>query len=96
MIFWDRGIPDSVAYYEMLGVVGDPFLRAAVADASYKKVFLLQPLAYKKDYARTENEKQQRMIHELLKKAYLEHGCELVEVRGDIFEERLESILKNL
>ncbi|MEK9151314.1 MAG: ATP-binding protein [Patescibacteria group bacterium] len=96
LIFWDRGIPDSMAYYEMLGVAEDPFLQKAMENAVYKKVFLLQPLAYKKDYARTESEEQQRMIHELLKKAYLAHGCELVEVGGDVFEKRLESILKNL
>lgn len=96
LIFWDRGIPDSVAYYGMLGAADDPFLQEAVRNVTYKKVFLLQPLAYKKDYARIEDEKQQRMIHELLKKAYLSHGCELVEVEGDVFEERLESILKNL
>lgn len=96
MIFWDRGIPDSVAYYEMLGAGDDFFLQEATKKSFYKKVFLLQPLPYKKDYARTEDEKQQQDIHELLKKAYVAHGYDVVEIQGDTPEERLDNVLKNL
>lgn len=95
IIFWDRGIPDSLAYLEMLGIT-DEFFQKAANNSEYKKVFLLSPLPYKKDYARTENEEQQLMIHKLLKKAYGNPKYNLIEI-GDIgVEERLKFILKNL
>ncbi len=96
IIFWDRGIPDSLAYFEMLGVTDDEFLQSASKKSKYAKVFLLSPLPYKKDYARVENEEQQKLIHTLLKKAYKDCGQEVIEI-GDVgLEERLGIILKNL
>lgn len=96
IVFWDRGIPDSLAYYEMLGFTEDKFLQEAIEKAEYKKVFLLGTLSYKKDYARIESEEQQKIIHDLLRKAYKNNKYELIEV-GDVdLEERIEIILKNL
>ena len=96
IIFWDRGIPDSLAYYEMLGFAEDKFLRDAIKNAKYKKVFLLSTLPYKKDYARIESEEQQKIIHDLLKKTYINSGYELIELGNVGLEERIEIILKNL
>lgn len=91
-IFWDRGIPDTWAYLEMIGEALDKSL----AKSQYKKVFLLNPLPYEKDYARTENEEEQLILHELLKKAYKQEGHDVVEVKIDGKEERLKFILDNL
>jgi predicted ATPase len=96
IIFWDRGIPDSLAYYEMLGFAKDKFLQEATEKAKYKKVFLLGTLSYEKDYARTESEDQQKLIHELLKKAYRQHGHKLVEIENVGPKERLRIILESL
>ena len=96
IIFWDRGIPDSLAYYEMLGIANDEFLQNKIKEAEYKKVFLLSAFPYKKDYARTENKEQQKIIHNLLEKAYKSYGYNLIEI-GDVgLEERVRIILKNL
>lgn len=96
IIFWDRGIPDSLAYYEMLGFAEDRSLQEATEKAKYKKVFLLSTLPYEKDYARTESEEQQKLIHNLLKKTYKSYGHELIEI-GDVGpRERLRIILESL
>lgn len=94
VIFWDRGIPDSLAYYEMLETERDPFLQRALKECHYKKVFLLSPLPYKKDYARTENHDQQLLIHRLLRKAYRKHP--VVELKSRSRERRVSAVLKNL
>ncbi|TAK95328.1 hypothetical protein EPO05_04535 [Patescibacteria group bacterium] len=94
--FWDRGIADSVAYYELQGVRDDNFLKQAVKNSAYKKVFLLKPLPYKKDYARTESQQEQKKIHSLLRKAYREQGCEIVEITSTNKERRLKTVLANL
>lgn len=96
VIFWDRGIPDSLAYYEMLGFAEDRFLQEVTKKAKYKKVFLLDTLSYEKDYARTESEDQQKLIHDLLKKTYKSCGHELIEIGNVGPKERLRIILESL
>ena len=41
VIFFDRGIPDSDAYYELCGFKGDKYLEEVMNACSYKKSFFV-------------------------------------------------------
>jgi predicted ATPase len=69
-VFLDRALPDALAYYHFLNLPEDKVLQKVLGEASYKKVFILDPLPLQNDYARTENESAQKRIHELLTEVY--------------------------
>jgi len=95
-VFLDRALPDAVAYYRFLGLNEDENLKQAVSEASYKKVFILDPLPLVRDYARTEDEQSQKKIHELLTNVYESLPFPVVHVPILPPEERVDYILKNL
>jgi predicted ATPase len=96
-IFWDRAIPDTEAYYNLLGVALDEVLIKALADCRYQKAFLLDYFPYNQDYARVETEAEQIKLHDLLAVSYRRLGIPVIEVaKMNSDEERLEFILNNL
>lgn len=60
IVFLDRAIPDALTYYQFLKLDYDEKLIDAIKETSYKKVFILDRLPFTKDYARTENEAEQK------------------------------------
>jgi predicted ATPase len=96
VVFFDRGIPDSLAYYSLYGEGGDPFLLKAVEECSYKKIFLLDLIPYEKDYARTESDEQRKQIQDLLFKGYNDLPMPVVFVPPVSPEERMDFILDQL
>jgi len=96
LIFLDRGIPDSTAYFRLYGTPIDGVLRKKRSACSYKKIFLLDRLPYAQDYARVETEEEQEKIHAFLEDAYKEQGFTVVEVPVLPVEDRVDFILKNL
>jgi len=99
IIFFDRGIPDSDAYFKLCGLEKDDFLDQAIANCFYKKVFLLDFVEYKKDYARTESREEQIKLHNLLEASYKKLSIPLIRVpvvpKREI-KQKLDFILKNL
>jgi predicted ATPase len=95
-VFLDRAIPDALAYYRFLDLKEDEQLKQAVSEASYKKVFILDPLPLVRDYARIEDEHAQKPIHELLTQVYKSLPFPVVHVPVLPPEERVDYILKNL
>ena len=96
-IFFDRGIPDTLAYYRVYDWEPDKLLVDAIESASYKKVFLLDPLDYKKDYARTETEEERQRIQDFLRESYIDNGFDVVRVPVmENVDMRLKFILENL
>jgi len=93
--FIDRGIPDSIAYYKFYGFDLSEILKFC-KEKRYKKIFFLEPLPFEKDYARIENEKQAKRLGELIKKAYLDLGYDVVTVPRMPLEERVNFVLSNL
>lgn len=96
IIFLDRGIPDSYAYFKFLGTGDELLLKKSLVN-NYKKVFILDPCPYKKDYARIETEEDQMKLHELIHEAYKISGAEIISV--PIFEtkkNRVDFVLNNL
>jgi len=107
IIFFDRGIPDSQAYYKLCGLENEPVLDQAVKNSTYKKVFLLESFPLKIDYARTETPEEQALLYQYLKEAYQNLNIPLMEIpvvqksEADSTpsawkEKRMRSILDNL
>ena len=93
-VFFDRGIPDTTAYYNAYG--WDPGLLEIPAGV-YRKVFLLEPLDnYERDYARKETPEQRLRINSFLRQAYEDMGCPVIYVPKVPIEQRVELVLSNL
>jgi predicted ATPase len=95
-VFLDRAIPDALAYYRFLNLPENEKLQKALSQASYKKVFILDPLPLVNDYARTEDSAAQKNLHELLTEVYESLGFPIVHVPIFPPEKRVDFILKNL
>lgn len=93
IVFLDRGLPDALAYYRYWKAKVPKEL-FKLAKNRYRKVFLLDLLPYKKDYARVESGKDVKLIHGLIKKTYEELGYEVVKVPVISVEDRVKFILK--
>lgn len=96
IFFLDRGIPDSYAYFKLLGISNPDLIKRSLRN-NYKKVFILENCPFKKDYARIETEEDQKKLFVLLKEAYTKAGAEIVFVPVfDTKKERVDFVLKNL
>jgi predicted ATPase len=92
--FMDRGLHDSLAYYESLGWEASIVMRAAMDKACYKAIFLLEPLPqFHEDEARTEDIHFTRRLTTLLQDAYIQYGMEPVRVPVLSPAERAQFIL---
>jgi predicted ATPase len=96
VIFLDRGIPDSESYMLLHDFIIPENLKEVMKNCSYKKVFLLEPLNYESDYARTETEEERKKLQYLLNKAYEKLGFIVVAVPVLSREERASFVLNNL
>lgn len=97
-VFFERGIPDSVAYAVANGFeLHHKELEATFRTCKYKKVFLLERLPYQLDYARVEDVHMQERLHEELKRVYAQiPHVPLVSVPVLSVEERVDFICKHV
>lgn len=95
-VFLDRAIPDALAYYRFLDLPMDRKIIEALQLASYRKIFILDPLPLAPDYARTEDEAAQKQIHQLLTEVYESLPFPVVHVPVLPPEERVEFILEHI
>ena len=96
VVFLDRAVPDALAYFRYLYLPLNKTLTDALANASYRKVFFLECLPLVNDYARLEDEVQQRRIRDLLHEVYHSLPFPLVHVPVLPSEERADFIIANL
>lgn len=99
LIFIERGIPDSIAYYEKLCKVkcqNDAFWQLSSMKSKYKKVFLFEMLDYKQDYARVENEAEAKSLESALERSYTKLGIEVVRIPVMSAEERVKFVFDRL
>jgi predicted ATPase len=96
IVFLDRALPDSLAYYRFLDLPPDPALSEALTRVGYRKVFLLDLLPLAEDYARTEDAEAQHRIHDLLLEVY--EGLRLPIARVPVLppDERVALVLARL
>lgn len=96
LFFFDRALPDSLAYYRIANREVDDYFRAALAQTRYRKVFLLDLVDYRTDEARTETPEEAMIVHGQIREAYVDQGYDIVEVPVMPVAERADFILKNL
>lgn len=94
-IFLDRAMPDSVAYYTLCGI--DPQEACAICRRDlYQKVFLMEPIAFTQDYARTESPEAIARLNGLLQDAYEQLGYEVIAVPAMSVEDRVRFIMTRM
>lgn len=93
--FFDRGIPDSIAYYKICKLNPKPVITVA-KKRKYKKVFLLEQLLFEEDYARAEDEKLAYGLSRLIYTSYLRLGYDIVHVPVKPIDERVKFILSKI
>jgi predicted ATPase len=96
LIFLDRAIPDALAYFRFRYLALNETLTEALSRVSYRKVFFLECLPLVRDYARTEDETQQKRLGDLLHEVYHSLPFPVVHVPVMPPEERVDFILANL
>ena len=96
LVFLDRAIPDALAYYYFLNLPVSQLLTDVIKIYKYKKAFILDLLPMVQDYARMEDEKEQKRIHQLLIEVYSSLQIPVVHVPILAAEKRVEYILSNL
>ncbi len=94
-IFFQRGIPDTIAYLRMIGNDNEK-IKNDCKESRYSKIFILEPLPYMQDHARTEGEEGAKSIFELLKQVYNELGMRVVIIPKATIEERARMIISEI
>lgn len=91
IIFFDRAVPDSAAYYSVCGLDPKEVLNVCQKD-QYRKVFLMEQLPFEQDGARTEDPETIKTLNRLFKETYEKLGYEIVFVPAISVEERVKFI----
>lgn len=97
-VFFDRGIPDILAYLEYIKTPYPERFSEACMQFRYDKLFILPPWKeiYTNDGERYENFEQSVKIYEQLIETYKKFRYELCIVPLDTIEKRTEFILNQL
>ena len=82
LVFLDRGLPDVLAYMDYIGDTYPDTFTDICKQHIYDKVLILPPWLeiYKTDNERYESFEQAQLIHDALKKTYLNFNYNLIEV----------------
>ena len=97
-IFFDRGIPDIIAYlYFKKAKLSNKFIKA-INDYRYDIIFLLEPWRkiYSSDLVRYESFDQVISIDSYIKKTYNDHGYKTIVVPKDTIDNRVDFIINKL
>ena len=95
IIFFDRAVPDSIAYYKLNELnPAEPLEKSR--EVRYQNIFLFKSLAFLTDPVRSENEKTAHRLAQLIEESYQSLGYEIIHVPLLSVEDRTEFILKRL
>jgi predicted ATPase len=95
IIFFDRAIPDSIAYYKIEGL--DPSEPIALSKKfRYKKIFLFERLRFERDEARSESDLTAASLESLLYECYRMLEYSVVRVPLLSASERTDFILQQI
>ncbi|WP_372754384.1 AAA family ATPase [Mariniflexile sp.] len=97
-IFFDRGVPDVLAYMNYIGDTYPQYFIDACKKAVYDTVFILKPWKeiYVSDNERYESFKQAEEIHDHLLSTYQHYNYNLIDVPFGTIEYRTNFILNAL
>ncbi|MDX1365245.1 MAG: ATP-binding protein [Arenibacter latericius] len=98
LIFFDRGLPDVIAYMDCFGQAYGPHFVEQCKTPRYDHVFLLPPWKeiHASDNERYESYEEAVRIHSFLEKTYREYGYNIIEVPKGSVDERVTFILNSL
>lgn len=98
IVFFDRGIPDVMAYLSYLDVSFSDVFTQRSMELRYEKVFMMPPweVIYRQDNERYESYPQAIRIYEKLQDTYSTLGYEIELVPTGQVEERVSFILNAL
>jgi predicted ATPase len=93
-VMFDRGIPDCIAYAELMDVDPTPSVEAAEAHRYHRDVLMLEPweAIYDTDEERTMSFEQTHPFHDALVDAYTRTGYSFVVVPTGPIEDRAEFV----
>lgn len=95
VVFLDRAIPDSIAYYNLAGLVSEePIKKSKIK--RYNKIFFFERLTFERDSIRLENDKTATKLNILLEQGYRMIGYDIVRVPLLSVDDRVDFILKLL
>ena len=95
IVFFDRGVPDSIAYYKLNGLdATEPFQKRG--EVRYQNVFLFERLSFLTVPVRSEDEKTARRLNRLIEESYQSLGYDIIHVPVLSVEERTEFVLERL
>lgn len=98
IVFFDRGIPDVLAYMDFFKQPYDTAFHNIARDNRYDAIFLL-PIweeIFVSDSERFESFEASKQIHNQLKNTYTSLGYKLTEIPADTIENRVQFILNQL
>jgi predicted ATPase len=91
-LFFDRALPDSIAYYRLEGL--DPAEpRRHSLRVRYRRVFLFERMVFTKDSVRTEDPETAGRIERFIEEAYTDLGYAIVRVPLMAVAERADFVL---
>lgn len=99
IVFFDRGILDTICYMQMENIPISDGLRIAVSLRPYQtKVFILPPWEeiYKTDNERKQTWEEAVFTFEKMKETYLKFGYNIIEVPKCSVEERAKFVLDSI
>ena len=97
-VFYDRGIPDILAYMNYANASYPKTFTEVVEYCQYDLIFILPPWKdiFRSDNERYENFEQANMIHKNLVKSYTKYGYDLIDIPFGTVEHRTDFILNHL
>lgn len=97
-VFFDRGIPDILAYMDFIGNSYPQSFIDTCKASIYDAVFILKPwkAIYTKDNERYENFEQAQEIYKSLVNTYQTYNYKLIDVPFDTVEKRTDFILNTI
>lgn len=98
LVFFDRGVPDVLAYMDFIGDIYPQHFFDACKNTKYDTVFILKPweTIYTSDNERYESFEQALEIHEHLLNTYRKFNYKLIDVPFGTVENRIDYILNAL
>ena len=98
LVFFDRGLPDVVAYLDYLGNSYPKSFKTICSEHKYDYIFILKPwkAIYEQDNERYETFEQAIEIHKFLLKSYLEFGYTIQDTPFGTVKERINFIINHL
>ncbi len=93
-VFFDRGVPDSIAYFEVLGMNTENLEK--ICRNRYRKIFFMEMLPFKNDSARTENKAMASKLDKLIFESYKKLDYDIVKIPAVGVGKRLELVVSGI